>query len=227
MNQLLQDDPSIQDAITRGYANYSGVGRLLRPKVEAYLGKRVKLEAMITAVKRFKGGQRLKLAEVNPVLGQSTINLRGDIAKVTVQKNQRTLHALRRGISEVKNEFIEIVQGIEAVTLIFDDKFREDVRSLFWKQDILDESGNLAAIIVQSPEDILNTPCCLSVLYNMLCRINVNIEETVSCYNETIIVVKMENVGKSFLALSEVISQIRGYKSEPGKTVQVSKPEKK
>jgi len=62
---------------------------------------------------------------------------------------------------------------------------------------------------VQSPEEIIKTPGCALVFYNQLARRRINIEDTVSCYTDTIIIVKMEDVARAFNALTDLIAESR------------------
>jgi hypothetical protein len=73
-------------------------------------------------------------------------------------------------------------------------------------QAILDESKDLAAIIVHSPEEIISTPMCAVSFYSAVSRAGVNMEDTVSCYTDTIVVVKMSDVAKSFSSITDMIN---------------------
>ena len=57
--------------------------------------------------------------------------------------------------------------------------------------------------------DITTTPGCVQTFYNAISRRHINIEETMSCYTETIIILAMEDVSKAFEALTELISEAR------------------
>ena len=85
---------------------------------------------------------------------------------------------------------------------------------MFTCQDILEVESDLAAIIVHSPEGIIKTPGCAIAFYNQLAARHINIEDTVSCYTDTIVLVKMSDVGKAFNALTDLISSIRSYPKE-------------
>jgi aspartokinase len=80
---------------------------------------------------------------------------------------------------------------------------------MFTQGDILEVEDDLAAIIVHSPEEIIKTPGCAIAFYNQLARRHINIEDTVSCYTDTIMLVKMDQVGKAFNALTDLISNSR------------------
>jgi benzoyl-CoA reductase/2-hydroxyglutaryl-CoA dehydratase subunit BcrC/BadD/HgdB len=52
VQELIDKDLPIQHALEKGYGNYSAIARMLKPIVEEMLGRKVKLESVITAVKR-------------------------------------------------------------------------------------------------------------------------------------------------------------------------------
>ena len=77
--------------------------------------------------------------------------------------------------------------------MIFDEGIFGQVRSIFREEEILAEKRDLAALIVQSPRDIVETPGCIVAFYNPISRAHINIEETASCFTETVIVLRMED----------------------------------
>jgi len=48
--------------------------------------------------------------------------------------------------------------------------------------------------------------------YNTVSRRHINIEETMSCFTDTIIVLGMEDVSKAFTALTDLITEARKQK---------------
>jgi len=205
---LIDKDLSLQDALQRKYANYSAVARVLKPKVEEILGREVKLESIITSVKRAKVGGPVDDVITRVVAG-SVISLRTDVAKLTVEKTRKTLEILRRGLTEFMGEFFHILGGVGAITLIFDEKIFGEIYKLFKVEDVLDVKRGLAAIIINSPRDIVESPGCIVSFYNPVARLHISIEETMSCYTDTVIVLKMTDAGKAFEALNELIAEAR------------------
>ena len=67
----------------------------------------------------------------------------------------------------------------------------------------------MAALIVQSPREIVDTPGCIVAFYNPISRAHINIEETASCFTETVIVIRMEDAAKAFSILTDLISRMR------------------
>ncbi|MFQ6076500.1 MAG: hypothetical protein ACE5Z5_10265 [Candidatus Bathyarchaeia archaeon] len=209
VQSLIDSDPSLQDAIQRGYANYSAIARILRPRVEEITGNRVKLESIITSVRRAKVAFQPTQSNITGIIAKSTINVRTDVAKISVEKTRRALEAVRRVLADSSGEFLQVLEGTSAVTIIFDQRLFNRVAPLFQREHILDEKRNLAAVIVHSPREIINTPGCAIAFYNPVSRKGVNIEETMSCFTDTIIVLRMEDVVEAFNALTDMISEAR------------------
>lgn len=209
LQQLIDNDLSLQDALKRDYANYSAIARILKPKVEETLGRKVKLESLITSVKRAKANYKSREENITRIIAESVIHLRTDVAKVSVEKTKRNLEMVRKVLTNFPGEFLQVLEGISAITLIFDQKLFDNVYPIFRKEDILDESQNLSAIVVQSPREIIDTPGCAIAFYNPVSRSHINIEETMSCFTDTILVLRMKDVGKAFTALTDLIAEAR------------------
>ena len=215
---LVDNDVSMQDAIERGYANYSAIARILRPQVDEVVGRPTKIESIITAVKRARSTVRTSQASIAGIVSRSVINLRTDVAKISVEKTRRTVQIVRRTMADLRGEFLQILEGVSAITLIFDERLFDNVRSMFRKSDILDEKNGLAAIMVHSPRAIIGVPGSAVAFYNPVSRRHINIEETMSCFTDTILVVRMDDVGRTFSSLTEMIAQARkATKSRPGR----------
>ncbi len=208
VQNLIDRDPSIQDALRRGYGNYSAIARLLKPMVEEELGREVTLEGLITSVKRASVTYKPSREYLRIVAG-SILNMRTDVAKFSVEKTRRNIEMVRGVIANYPEAFLQVLEGTRTLTLIFDQRIMGELRLMFREADILDEKRNLAALIVESPREIVDTPGCIAAFYNPISRAGINIEETVSCFNETIIVLRMEDAGRAFTILTDVIREAR------------------
>jgi len=209
VQSLIDKDLSLQDALQRDYGNYSAIARLLRPKVKEILGQDVKLESIITSVKRAKTNYKLLRGKITKVVAESVINIRTDVAKVSVEKTKRNLEKITKTLADFPEEFFQVIEGISAITLVFDQKLFDEIESMFREKSVLDKKQNLATIIIRSPDEIIDTPGCVLAFYNTVSRRHINIEETMSCFTDTIIVLSMEDVSKAFAALTDLIAEAR------------------
>lgn len=211
VQELIDKDVSIQHALEKGYGNYSAIARMLKPMVEEILNRKVKLESVITAVKRARITYKpAYYFDVISVIADSTINLRTDVAKISIEKTRRNMEIVRKILTGFSHdEYIQIVEGIRTITLLLDQKLVERIKSNFSLENILEEKNNLVAIIITSPQKIIETPGCITSFYNTLSRIHINIEETLSCSTETIIVLKLNDISRALAALTNLISEAR------------------
>ena len=209
VQNLIDEDLSVQDALQRDYANYSAIARMLMPKIKETVNNKVNIESIITAVKRAKINYTILQGKITKVVARSGLNIRTDMAKVSVEKNKENLEKIRKTLATFSDEFLQVIEGNSVVTLISDLSSSNKISSLFTKKDVIDKNQNLATVIIRSPDDITSTPGCVQAFYNAVSRRHINIEETMSCYTETIIVLAMEDVNKAFAAHTDLISEAR------------------
>ena len=209
VKEAVDRDLSIQDSLQYRYGNISAIARLIGPKVEASIDHKVNMESLITSIKRIRGDYKAPPADVTRIISGSMINVRTDIAKISIENTKRSLETVRKMLAVNQEEFIQVSESISAITLIIDQRMIEKIITPFNGDVILEKEINLAAIIINSPETIVKTPGCLTAFYNQVSRRHVNIEDTVSCFTDTIIVVRMKDVGQAFAALTDLISESR------------------
>ncbi|HET7283905.1 MAG TPA: ACT domain-containing protein, partial [Nitrososphaeraceae archaeon] len=137
------------------------------------------------------------------------LSVKTDVAKLSASKHRRNIEKVAKALTQRVDNFISVSESIISITLVFDDILLNEVKAMFALYDILEVEDDLAAIIIHSPEEIIKTPGCAIAFYNQLARRHINIEDTVSCYTDTIVLVRMSDVGKAFNALTELISNSR------------------
>jgi aspartokinase len=209
VREIVGSDLSFQDSLQRDYCNISALARIIKPQIDHMLSKDTSIESIITALKRSRFDYDVSQKPIASILAASTITVNTDVAKVSAKKSKKTIEKVAKAMIQSVGNFISISESIMSITLVFDDLLLQDVKVMFAYDDILEIENGLAAIIVHSPEDIIKTPGCAIAFYNQLARRHINIEDTVSCYTDTIVLVKMEQVGKAFNALTDLISNSR------------------
>ena len=212
VKDIISKDISFQDSLHRGYCNISALARILKPQVDKILNKKVNIESIVTALKRSRKIYKIhESRRISLILAGSVISVKTDVAKLSTSKSKNTIEIIAKALKRNADNFISISESILSITLVFDNALLDRVKAMFTYQDILEVESDLAAIIVHSPEGIIKTPGCAIAFYNQLAARHINIEDTVSCYTDTIVLVKMSDVGKAFNALTDLISSIRSY----------------
>lgn len=196
VNDIVATDLSYQDCLQNDYCNFSGLSRVIKPEIERSLGREVNLESVITAIKRARRFYYIHEQTISSIIVESTISVKTDVAKISTVRSKRTVERVAKALTKNVNSFLSVSESLSSITLVFDDKLIDSVRELFASYDILEIDEDLAAIIVHSPEQIIKTPGCAIAFYNQISRRHINIEDTLSCHTDTIIVVKMNDVGR-------------------------------
>src|SRR5919199_747416 len=210
VKDIVSKDISFQDSLHRGYCNISALARILKPQVDKILNKKVNIESIVTALKRSRKIYKIhERRRISLILAGSVISVKTDVAKLSTSKSKNTIEIIAKALKRNADNFISISESILSITLVFDNALLDRVKAMFTYQDILEVESDLAAIIIHSPEGIIKTPGCAIAFYNQLASRHINIEDTVSCYTDTIVLVQMEQVGKAFNALTDLISNSR------------------
>ena len=173
---LIDEDLSLQDALQRDYGNYSAIARMLMPKVKEAVNSDVNLESVITSVKRAKANYTILQGKITRVVAGSVLNIRTDMAKVSVEKTKKNLEKIRKSLATFSGEFLQVIEGNSVVTLISDLNSFNKISSIFTKNAVIDQKQNLATVIIRSPDEIIDTPGCVQAFYNAVSRRHINIE---------------------------------------------------
>jgi aspartokinase len=205
---IMNNDLYFQDSLQRDYCNITALARLIKPQIDQILDRNINIESIVTAVKRSKNIYNVPKLPTASVLASSKINVKTDVAKLSIGKSKKTIEKVAKALQNIDN-FISVSESILSITFVFDDAVLDKVKAMFSNYEILEIEEDLAAIMVHSPEEIIKTPGCAIAFYNQLAYRHINIEDTVSCYTDTIVLVKMSDVGKAFNALTDLISNSR------------------
>jgi aspartokinase len=207
--ELVTSDMAMQDALYRNYANLSALARLLKDELLKKYDRDASLEAITSALKRSRKKVASFYDKIYPIIARSSISVRTNVAKLSIARVGRATEMALNVLKGFEESFIHISESLTTITLIFDESVLEMIRFEMKGLKILEERTGLAAITVHSPKEIVTTPGCALTIYWTLAKAGVNIEDTTSCYTDTIIVVDMNDVERAFGALTHLVSYSR------------------
>ena len=112
---------------------------------------------------------------------------------------------LKKKVSKLKEESplaISVISIAEIFRNIFPSELSTtedflDLITKYFKNKIILENKNLAEITIKSPKEIETTPGTYAYLCSLFGENNINIVETLSCYTDTIFLIKEDDVGKA------------------------------
>ncbi|NLK26066.1 MAG: ACT domain-containing protein [Euryarchaeota archaeon] len=205
--------PSIKDCISKDLINYSSLARLIMKDLSI-----VNEEAVMIACRRYavKLGRQDHEREILRILRNSRLELKTKIAIITAKNDWTVLHRLEPIFKRLLNEksIMQIIQGTHAITIIADEKLKNEVVWAVGQENILKTRQGLVEISVRSPERITETSGVYAFLASNLSSGGINVVESVSVFTDTIFIVNEEDMMRAYSILSKCIESAEGLAGE-------------
>ena len=204
VKNFVTNDIFLATSLNKGYVNLSAVARDLVPVIEARLGEKVNIEAVISALKRNREGTRRSDGKVFSVLSETSVQLLTSVTKIVipVKENEKIF----KNVIDIRPAgALYISTGSEFTTLIIESRNLPAVSKML-RRGIIDKRTDLAVIIIKAPVSLLETSGFLMSLYSKLAFTGINIEETTNSYTDAIIVVNESDASDAFMSLLDLIN---------------------
>ncbi len=204
VKNFVTNDIFLATSLNKGYVNLSAVARDLVPVIEARLGEKVNIEAVISALKRNREGTRRSDGKVFSVLSETSVQLLTSVTKIVipVKENEKIF----KNVIDIRpTGALYISTGSEFTTLIIESRNLPAVSKML-RRGIIDKRTDLAVIIIKAPVSLLETSGFLMSLYSKLAFTGINIEETTNSYTDAIIVVNESDASDAFMSLLDLIN---------------------
>ena len=196
--RYIMEHPSIKDCLKKGLVNYSSLSRQIASDLN--LNPRKNFDAILIACRRLKrklkkGGDFEEI--ILKILKQSKIEIKNKIIAVVLEKDIffENVLTIAKEIKR-KKEVFKVIEGVSGITIVTTEDFLPLIRK-YYKNKVILENRNLAEITIKSPKEIETTPGTYAYLCSLLGENNINIVETLSCWTDSIFLVKEEDVGKA------------------------------
>ncbi len=199
--QYIAERPSVRDCLKKRLVNYSKLSRQL---IKENGLKGSDFDAVLIALRRYfwKLSKTAATEEkIRALLSKSRIDIKTKIVVVVIDKHVFTddLLEMERKVKKSKGAFYAI-EGTDAITIITAAAVLNEIKKLF-KSGIIKVWEGLALIVIDSPEEIEETPGVFSYLLGLLSDRGINVLETMSCWSETLFVVSEKDIAKVLEAL--------------------------
>ena len=212
VEKLILEEPLLEDFLARDLINQSALARTLIPRVEKEVGQKVKPQAVIMAVKRFAANSRqmIETKKMREVLGKSTINLKSGVADIAVEKTEGLfdlLSDLARKVKTHKGEILSVVEGQTEAAIIIEEKYVEEVLKKLPKKSVLKVERNIVDLHILCPPEFWNAPGIIYLVTKRLALADVNIIDLLTTTTEFSVLVRKDDAGRAFEAISKLIEE--------------------
>ncbi|MDD5340564.1 MAG: ACT domain-containing protein [Candidatus ainarchaeum sp.] len=180
--------PFLKEMLRGRLANYSALARKI--SVEAF-GTKKRQNAVKMALVRLAGKIRQREEDLEgrilSVIGKSSLSVRNKVAVVIAT---RELPGLK---------YLSYVESRGVITYIVAEK---DLDAVGRPGGAIRIERNLNLISIHSPPSVEQTPGVMAYLLDALSGEGINIEEFVSCYTDTLFVVRQADTARAYEILS-------------------------
>jgi aspartokinase len=179
--------PHIKEALRSGVVNYSALARRIAGEI---FGKKRNANAIKAALIRIAE----KLADEEETLEGAVLKvLKGSSITITTKVSVVITHV---ELNESKP--LSFVKSRDFITYILPENEAVKVRK---NRAIMKSEETLNLITVHSSPEIENTPGVISTILNALSSEGINVAEFISCYTDTLLVVKESDTTKAYEVL--------------------------
>lgn len=208
VEQIIKKKPFLENALIEGIINLSSLSRVIKPEIEALLGKPVNNGAIIMAlnrlVPRLELISALKFKKVVENIGD--IIVRSNLIDFAFV-NSKTLYIrqaeLLEAIKDYNDIFCTFSQGVSETTLVVSSSILAQVERIFKDEQLVSKTVALSSITVKLPAENSIYPGVYYYIFKELAWDNINIAEVISTTNEFTVLVGDSDIQQAFAILME------------------------
>ena len=206
---IISRTPFIEEAMQEKLINVSSLARSIKPEVESILGKKVKSGAIMMAINRISPIHILRIRKniksLSLKLGDFIV--RSDLFDYTF-KNTSTLHKqislLFSEIGSNRESFFTVSQGIFETNIVISKNLKPFIEKYFSKEKMVNSMSQLASITIKLPKINVEQSGVYYFILKQLAWANIPVQEIISTTNEITLVVKEDDINKTFSILIEL-----------------------
>jgi len=137
---------------------------------------------------------------IRAILKESKIETKSKIATLIAKNDWRILLK----VEHMLDRMLQAITALSSITLVMDEAWLEETKGLLGNA-VIDSERGLSEIMIRSPREIESTPGVVSFFYSALASKGINIVETLSCYTDTIFLVKDEDLFPAYKVLNDLL----------------------
>ncbi len=212
--RVVQVHPSILDGIKQGVINYSALAELIRERVLRLANRKsVQIDAIKMALMRYaeelKESKRLLESNISKIIAASELELKNDVTVFTVLQHAliNKFDALAKFVEG--SRFFQIIQGTKTFTIAAHQNLLPSLTEIIEEKNIIATNKNQSALILISPQEIIDTPGIVAYVSDLFANHNINITQFMSCHLDTIFIISREDSINAYKVLEEKILLFR------------------
>jgi hypothetical protein len=209
VEHYIKKKPFLQSALAQGIINLTSLSRIVKPEIEAELGKDIRNGAIVMALKRLSDDLEFrathKILKVLKNIGEITV--RSSLTDYTFLASDNILvhqAKLLEEINENQDVFYTSSRGVNEINIVISSIMDETVQRLFKDEKCTQKADNLSSITVKLPAENVSVPGIYYFIFQRLAWEGIVLYEVISTTNEFTILVNDEQVDIAFKTIKDL-----------------------
>ncbi len=209
VKKIVSEQPFVEEALSEGIISIANLSEQMLPKIEQELGKKVKLAAVVMALRRFADEILEHRQKIKRFDYKGEILIKTNICDFTIVKSPslltklKTIHNL---VNFEKGDTLNVILGNNEVSIIINERYSQKLINFLSGEKILNkEYGLVALTIIFTADDFVHTPGVIFNIVRKLAWENINIYEIVSTMTELTFILNKKDSMKAYSILQELM----------------------
>ena len=206
VQDILNKHVFLQEAVNHGIVSYNKLAADIKPEIEQELGKKVKNNAVVMALRRYS--DKLEKKQQKPAFDyfRETL-LKTDICYIVVEESPSSLDKIQTLYDEIdfkRGGIFNVIQGNYETGIITNQRSKDKLLDLLRDEKILNVVEDLVAISLTYSKDFMFVP---GILYNVLRFLtweNINIVGIIMTQKELSLIVSRNDAMKCYNTLERL-----------------------
>jgi len=209
VENLVEDNPFIQEAMSRGIINYAALAQDIKSFVEKETRKPVKDSAIMMALRRLGEKMENKFTKKIKFDENADIFIKSDLFEITVVKSEKTFNLIKviYELIDSNKDFLTITQGLTQVTIISNRRHKDEILEILKDEHILMKIENISSIGTTLPKNCPEEVGYFYTITRAFAWENIPIIEIVSTLIELNLIVKEVDIPRAFDVLKGIIKK--------------------
>ncbi len=209
VKNIIQKKPIMQEAIIQNIASFALLAEKLQPEIEKELGKKVKLPAVVMALRRHADELKSKHKPIKFDFS-SEITMKTNLCDIVVLKSTNALSKLKQLqslVSYEKGDVLNMIHGTTEISIITNQRYKDKVMKILKDEKIVNVEEDLVSLSLRFSKEFFYTPGVISNIMRKLAWEGVNVFEIVSTFTELTVITSKKDAIKGYNALESMMEK--------------------
>ncbi len=209
VENYIKKKPFLQSALGQGIINLTSLSRIVKPEIEAELGKDIRNGAIVMALKRLSDDLEFrathKIVKVLKNIGEITV--RSNLSDYTFLSSATILTKqakLLEAVNKNQDIFYTSSRGVNEINIVVSNSLDSTVESLFENEKLTQKAENLSSVTVKLPSENVSVPGIYYFIFQRLAWEGIVLYEVISTTNEFTILVNDDQVDVAFKTIKDL-----------------------